>query len=83
MHDLVSKDGQYEVFEILQEPVPGQTWPDGPVLPEGHVVVMADGSRYQIAMTETVQTDQTSTMLGGIIQYTHRYTCTRDIVREW
>lgn len=73
MHDLVSEDGQYEVFEILQGPTPGQTWPDGPVMPECHIVTMKDGGRYQIATTETVQTET----IGGSLQYTHRYVCTR------
>lgn len=65
--------GTYEVFEITHAPFAGEMWPTGPVFPEGHILTLEDGKRYEITVPETVQKRRSA--IHGDYAYVHRYVC--------
>lgn len=65
--------GTYEVFKIEHLPFEGEMWPVGPVFPEGHILTLQDGKRYEITIPETVQRRRSA--IQGDVDYVHRYIC--------
>jgi hypothetical protein len=64
---------EYEAFEVLHQPLEGDAWPQGPVFPEGHILTMDGGVKYEIVVPETVESKDPGVPGGS--RYAHRYVC--------
>lgn len=65
--------GQYDAFEIRHEAAEGETWPAGPVFPEGHLFEDENGIVYEIVVPKTIR--RLSRDGYGRHQFTHQYIC--------
>lgn len=66
-------DGQFEATEIRHEPNGWDTWPTGPVFPEGHIFQTKEGTPYEVVVPRTVEEEPTG--MAGHVRYVHVYTC--------
>lgn len=64
---------EFDAFSVLHQPLEGDAWPQGPVFPEGHILTLGDGVKYEVIVPETIQTEDPG--VPGGFRYTHRYIC--------
>lgn len=64
-------NGEFEATEIRHEPDGWDTWPTGPVFPEGHIFQDKDGNAYEIVVPRTVQEPRPA----HSVRYVHVYLC--------
>jgi hypothetical protein len=65
--------GEFEATEIRHEPTGWDTWPTGPVFPEGHIFQDKDGNVYEVVVPRTVQEQRMGD--PSSVRYIHVYTC--------
>jgi hypothetical protein len=63
--------GEFEAIEVRHEPYNWDTWPTGPVFPEGHLFQAADDKVYEVVVPRTVE----ERMPGSVVRYVHIYLC--------
>lgn len=66
-------DGEFEATEIRHEPTGWDTWPTGPVFPEGHIFQDRSGNAYEVIVPRTVEEEPSG--MAGHVRYVHVYTC--------
>lgn len=66
-------DDEYDAFKLEQAPAYGNTWPGGPLFPEGHVYVDADGTALEIVASRTRHVSRSA--VHGDVMYVHEYLC--------